>query len=157
MGVFVAVGGIGVSIAVGGTGVFVAVAVIVGVGVTVGPNNCPGAQLDKTKLKSRTSIMVVRCLVFIFSPALSWAYPAATQSEPQNFMMLFQQPSSVAQQRNSKSEVLITPMCFRTTIAGPLRGCTAAGTTETPIVAGICFWIGTIAGGSAHPILGVDP
>ena len=83
VGVFV---GVGVSVAVGGIGVLVdvGVGVFVGVGVTVGPNNCPGPQLDIARLKSNTSIMVVSCFVFIFSPALSQARLIATQSEPQN-------------------------------------------------------------------------
>ena len=55
--------------------VTVGVNVKVGVGVTVGPNNCPGAQLDIARLKSNTSIMAVRCFVFIFSPVLSRAHP----------------------------------------------------------------------------------
>jgi hypothetical protein len=58
-GVEVEVGGTGVSVAVGGSGVFV------DVGVIVGPNICPGAQLDVAKLKSKTNIITVRCLVFI--------------------------------------------------------------------------------------------
>jgi len=47
--------------------------VLVGVGVTVGPNICPGAQPDTIQLSARTSTTVIRCLVFIFSPALSQA------------------------------------------------------------------------------------
>ena len=103
IGVFVAVGGIGVSVAVGGTGVFVAVGVSVGVnvgngvGVTVGPNNCPGAQLDIAKLKSKTNIVAVRCLVFISSPALSRARPAAAQESRVTFdwVIVAQQESFV--------------------------------------------------------------
>ena len=75
--------GMGVAVAIG-------VAVIVGVevivGVAVGPNNCPGAQLDMTRLKSKTNIIAVRCLVFIISPALSRAHPADSQTEPHNFL-----------------------------------------------------------------------
>ena len=67
---------VGVRVSVG---VFVAIGVLVGVGVAVGPNICPGAQLDMTRLKSKTNIIAVRCLVFMFSPSLSRAHPAATQ------------------------------------------------------------------------------
>ena len=73
--VYVAVGGIGVLVDVG-------VGVFVGVGVTVGRNICPGAQLDKAKLKSRTNIIAIRCLVFIISPALSRARPNVSQVRP---------------------------------------------------------------------------
>ena len=79
MGVEVATG---VDVATGvevAAGVEVATGVEVNVGVAVGPNNCPEAQLDKAKLKSRTIIIAVRCLVFIISPALSRARPAVTQ------------------------------------------------------------------------------
>ena len=50
------------------TGVEVAAGVEVDVGIGVGPNNCPGAQLDKARLKSKTNIIAVLCLVFIISP-----------------------------------------------------------------------------------------
>ena len=72
---------VGVRVSVG---VFVGIGVLVGVGVAAGPNIRPGAQLDMAKLKSKTNIIAVRCLVFISSPALSRAHPAATQSEPHN-------------------------------------------------------------------------
>ena len=66
-------------------GVTVGVNVKVGVGVIVGLNNCPGAQLDIAKLKNRTSIIAVRCFVFIsFSCAITGA-PSGCSSEPQNF------------------------------------------------------------------------
>ncbi len=76
VGVSVGIGvlvGIGVKVSVD-VGSGVGVLVLVGVGVTVGPNSCPGAQLDKAKLKSRTNIIAVRCLVFIiFSCAITGA------------------------------------------------------------------------------------
>ena len=46
-------------------GINVGVKVGSGVDVAVGTDNCPEAQLDKAKLKSKTNIMVVRCLVFM--------------------------------------------------------------------------------------------
>ena len=55
------------------SGVEVAIGVEVNIDVAVGPDNCPGAQLDRAKLKSKTSIIAVRCFVFIFSPMLSRA------------------------------------------------------------------------------------
>jgi len=62
----------------------VGVIVLVGIGVAVGPNNCPDPQLNIAKLKSKTNIILVRCFVFIFSPALSRAHPATVQGELRN-------------------------------------------------------------------------
>jgi hypothetical protein len=61
---------VGVNVSIGvadgaNVGVTVGVNVKVGVGVTVAPNICPGTQLDIAKLKSRTSIIALRCFVFI--------------------------------------------------------------------------------------------
>ena len=70
-------------------GVEVATGVEVEVGVAVGPNNCPDPQLNITKLKNKTNTMAVRFEVFISSPALSRAYPAAAQASRITFMMAF--------------------------------------------------------------------
>ena len=76
----------GAGVAVG-AGVLVGIGVLVCVGVIVGPNTCPGPQAEIAKLidnKTANGIRIdwILCLVFISSPALSRAHPAATQREP---------------------------------------------------------------------------
>ena len=73
---------VAVRVAVGSdvaVGTNVSVDVTVAVGVIVGLDKDPGPQPDAIKLITRTSAAVIRCLVFIFPLALSWAHPAATQ------------------------------------------------------------------------------
>jgi hypothetical protein len=70
--------------------VMAGVSVKVGVGVIAGPNACPSPQAEIAKLIDNTAANGIRidcflCFVFIASPALSRAHPAATQSEPHKF------------------------------------------------------------------------
>ena len=63
--------GVGVS---DGADVGVTEGATVEVGITIEPNSCAGAQLNITKLKSNTNIMVGRCLAIItFSCAVTGA------------------------------------------------------------------------------------
>jgi hypothetical protein len=87
---------VGVNVTVGvadgaNVGVMVGVDVKVGVGVIVGPNTCPGPQAEiakpiDNKTANGTRIDWILCFVFISSPVLSWAHPAAIQSELHNFI-----------------------------------------------------------------------
>ena len=69
---------VGSGVEVGG-GVEVGVSVGVEVGVNVGPNNCPGAQPEKSRLIAKIHTAIALLLAFIAFPALSRAHPAAAQ------------------------------------------------------------------------------